>query len=552
MKHKIFFGENKCIVSDGTVSIKEAIESLRIRSKLQVMLCRVNGKLRELSYVPNEDCNVELVTLDEKPGLKTYERGITFVFLAAAKKALKRNKNAKLVAEYGIGRGLYFDLYGAKVTDKLVDEILKNMKEIVDEDIEFTKESVPTADAAELFGAQGMKDKEKLLKFRRSSNTNIYHLGEYVDYFYGYMPPTTGSLTLYDVKKYKTGLVLVLPDAFSPNMLGEWDKRDKLFDTLQESNIWANMLGISTVGDLNEMISRSEAADFILMAEALQEKKIAEIAEKIKAKKGRKFIMIAGPSSSGKTSFSHRLSIQLRLIGYKPHAIALDDYYKNRIDTPKNPDGSYDFECLEALDVEQFNKDMVALLNGETVNMPSFNFKTGSREYKGNYLTLGPEDVLVIEGIHGLNDKLSYSLPNEYKFKIYISALTQLNIDEHNRIPTTDCRLLRRIIRDARTRGTLAKDTIKMWPSVRAGEEKYIFPFQEGADVMFNSSLIYELGVIKQYADPLLFGIGPEEPEYEEAKRLLKFLEYFLAISPENIPNNSLCREFVGGSCFNV
>ena len=282
------------------------------------------------------------------------------------------------------------------------------------------------------------------------------------------------------------------------------------------------------------------------------EKRIGDIAEMIKERDGVKFIMIAGPSSSGKTSFSHRLSIQLRTLGFTPHPIALDNYFKNREDTPLDEDGNYNFECLEAIDVEGFNKDMTALLKGETVEMPTFNFKAGKREYKGNTLKLNDGDVLVIEGIHGLNDKLSYSLPKESKFKIYISALTQINIDEHNRIPTTMGRLIRRMVRDARTRGTSAQGTIAMWPSVRRGEEENIFPFQEEADCMFNSAMVYELAVLKQYAEPLLFSIPETAPEYQEAKKLLKFLEYFLGISSEEIPHNSIVREFVGGSVFPV
>jgi uridine kinase len=293
-------------------------------------------------------------------------------------------------------------------------------------------------------------------------------------------------------------------------------------------------------------------SDMILVQEALLERRIGEIAKTIVDKGNVKFVLIAGPSSSGKTTFSHRLSIQLRTYGKIPHPIALDDYFVNREFTPKDEKGDYDFECLEAIDVKQFNEDMTRLLSGERVELPSFNFKTGQREYRGNFKQLGAEDILVIEGIHGLNPKTTYSLPDESKFKIYISALTNLNIDEHNRIPTTDGRLLRRMVRDARTRGASAKRTIAMWPSVRRGEEKYIFPFQEAADEMFNSVLIYELAVLKQYAEPLLFSIKPEEPEYYEAKRLLKFLEYFQGIDSENVPSNSICREFIGGSCFPV
>ena len=299
-------------------------------------------------------------------------------------------------------------------------------------------------------------------------------------------------------------------------------------------------------------MARGEMNKLILMQEALQEKQIGDIAEQIAASAGKKFIMIAGPSSSGKTTFSHRLSIQLTAAGLKPHPIAVDDYFVNRADSPRDEYGNYDYEALECIDVEQFNRDMTALLAGERVELPRYNFITGEREYRGDFLKLGEEDILVIEGIHCLNDKLSYSLPGESKFKIYISALTQLNVDEHNRIPTTDGRLLRRIIRDARTRGNSARETIARWESVRRGEDKNIFPFQEEADVMFNSALVYELAVLKQYAEPLLFGIPKDVPEYAEAKRLLKFLDYFLGVSSENIPHNSMIREFVGGSCFRV
>lgn len=321
---------------------------------------------------------------------------------------------------------------------------------------------------------------------------------------------------------------------------------------MKQSDEWGNMQHIGTIGDLNDRICEGNINDMILVQEALQERRIGEIAEDIVKRGGVKFVMIAGPSSSGKTTFSHRLSIQLRTYGLTPHPIALDDYFVNRENTPKDENGNYNFECLEAIDVEQFNKDMLDLLAGKTVELPSFNFKTGQREYRGNVKTLGAEDILVLEGIHGLNDAMSYALPNASKYKIYISALTSINIDDHNRIPTTDGRLLRRMVRDARTRGTPAKRTIGMWPSVRKGEEEYIFPFQESADAMFNSVLIYELAVLKQYAEPLLFGIGKGEPEYYEAKRLLKFLEYFIGVSSDNLPKNSICREFIGGSCFHV
>ena len=306
------------------------------------------------------------------------------------------------------------------------------------------------------------------------------------------------------------------------------------------------------MGDLNNRICAGQLSDVILVQEALQERRIAEIANEIVARGGIKFVMIAGPSSSGKTSFSHRLSIQLQTHGLKPHPIAVDDYFVEREKTPRDANGDYNFECLEAIDVELFNRDMCELLAGNEVELPTFNFKTGHREYNGNFKRLGAEDILVIEGIHGLNDKMSYALPTESKFKIYISALTSLNVDGHNRIPTTDGRLLRRMVRDARTRGASATRTLQMWPSVRRGEEENIFPHQESADVMFNSALIYELALLKPYAEPLLYSVKPTEPEYYEAQRLLKFLGYFLSIPADSIPNNSLVREFCGGSCFHV
>lgn len=344
----------------------------------------------------------------------------------------------------------------------------------------------------------------------------------------------------------------MFPYKAAPTRVTEFLPRPKLFATMKESNEWGKQLEIDTVGALNDEIAAGGANELILVQEALQEKKIAKIAEQIYEAKGKKFVMIAGPSSSGKTTFSHRLSVQLRTLGLKPHPIAVDNYFIDRDKTPLDENGEPNYECLEAIDTYQFNKDMTDLLEGKTVELPVYNFKAGRREYKGDYKRLGPEDILVIEGIHGLNDKLSYALPKESKFKIYISALTQLNIDEHNRIPTTDGRLIRRMVRDARTRGTSAAETIAMWSSVRRGEETYIFPFQEEADAMFNSALIYELAVLKTSAEPLLFGIPKESKEYLEAKRLLKFLDYFVGVNPNEVPKNSILREFIGGSCFHV
>ena len=375
--------------------------------------------------------------------------------------------------------------------------------------------------------------------------------GGFEDYFYGYMVPNTEYLKYFDLVLYKNGFVLVFPDR-DPKVVEPFKPKDKLFQVLKEASDWGRHLDLADVGGLNDRISQGEASRVMLIEEALMEKKIGEIASMIAAKESKKLVMIAGPSSSGKTTFSHRLSIQLMALGLKPHPIAVDNYFVNRINSPRDEDGNYDYEALNCIDVKQFNEDITNLLAGHRVELPRYNFISGEREYKGDYLTLGENDILVIEGIHCLNDALSYSLPKENKFKIYISALTSLNVDEHNRVPTTDGRLLRRMVRDARTRGASAQDTIRRWDSVRKGEENNIFPYQEDADVMFNSALVYELAVLKLYAEPLLFGIPKDCPEYVEAKRLLKFLDYFLGVSSEDVPKNSIIREFIGGSCLKV
>ena len=365
------------------------------------------------------------------------------------------------------------------------------------------------------------------------------------------MVPDTGYLKYFELKLYDKGFVVLFPDK-DTKAVPPFSPSHKLFQVLRESAEWSEKLDIATIGALNDAIAQGRIRKVILLAEALMERKVGKLAEQIAAEPDKKFVMIAGPSSSGKTTFSHRLSIQLMAQGLKPHPIALDDYYVDRVDTPKDEDGNYNFECLEAIDIELFNHDMSALLKGERVSLPTYNFRTGKREYKGNYKQLGKNDILVLEGIHGLNDRLSYTLPSSSKLKIYISALTQLNIDEHNSLPTTDGRMIRRMVRDARTRNITARETIRMWDSVRRGEEQYIFPFQDDADIMFNSALIYELAVLKQYAEPLLFQIGKECPEYTEAKRLLKFLDYFLPVPSEDVAQNSILREFIGGSCFHV
>lgn len=512
-----------------------------------------NGKIRELFKRVSKDCELKPVLLSESIGHKSYCRSAIMLMLKAFEDVVGRENIERIKVEFVIANGYYCTYKSSvKFTADIIGKVKAQMEVLVKENLPYIKESISTDEAIKLFSERGFQDKVSLFKYRRSSNVNIYKLGDYVDYYYGYMLPSTGYVKWFDIIPYDEGFMLVLPSISNPKAVEPFDERRTLFETLKASTELGEKLDVSTIGQLNDAISQGKINDLILVQEALQERRISEIAREIVERGTVKFVLIAGPSSSGKTSFAHRMSIQLRTYGLKPHPISCDDYYVNRVDTPKDKDGNYDFECLEAIDIAKFNEDMSQLLNGELVELPHFNFKTGVREYNGNYLQLEDDDILVIEGIHGLNDKLTEMLPNNSKYKIYISALTSINIDEHNRIPTTDGRLFRRMVRDARTRGTSAQNTIKMWPSVRRGEENNIFPFQENADAMFNSILLYELAAFKTYAEPLLFQIPKDAPEYFEAKRLLKFLEYFVALDPKVVPNNSLCREFIGGSFFPV
>lgn len=538
--------------NEGT-TLLEISRDVRDQYSNDIILAKLNGELRELNVKTTKGGVLEFITTGETTGLKTYTRGITMVLMKAIYKTVGKENIDKVSIDHSMGSGYYGEIdMKRELTDELLEKVESYMRRIVEEDLVFEKRTLNTSEAMKRFHDYHLYAKEKLFKYRRVSKTNIYRLGNFEDYFFGYMPPSTGMLKYFKLLRYDRGFILQLPGAENPEVVPEFEPRTKLFHTFREISEWNRKMEIGTVGALNDVIAAGGMGNLILIQEAFQEKKIGELAEEIASKKDKKFVMIAGPSSSGKTTFSHRLSIQLRTYGLKPHPIAVDDYFVDREKTPLHEDGSYNYECLEAIDVEQFNQDMQALLKGEKVELPTFNFKTGKREYKGNYLELGEKDILVIEGIHGLNDKLSYSLPGESKYKIYISALTNLNIDEHNQISTSDVRLLRRMVRDSRTRGTSASQTIAMWKSVRAGEEKYIFPYQESADHMFNSALIYELSILKQYAEPVLFGIETNDPSYVEAKRMLKFLDYFVGYNSEDVPKNSIIREFIGNSYFNV
>ena len=531
----------------------EIVEPYQKVSEAPVILVTVNGKLKELHKKLKYDSRIGFVTTKDNIGHQTYKRSACMILLKAIYDIAGKEQVDNVVIHYSVGSGYYFTMKGSKIPDqKFLDQVKARMHEIVEAKLPIEKRTVSTDEAIALFHKHRMYDKEQLFRYRRVSRVNLYRIDTFEDYFYGYMANHTGYIRYFDLKPYDEGFVLELPEREKPDVIPPFLPEEKIFRVQKESQEWVEKLNISCVGDLNDRITKEGIRNILLVQEALQEAKISNIARKICETGNKKFVMIAGPSSSGKTTFSHRLSIQLTAHGMKPHPIAVDNYFVNREHTPLDEYGEKDYECLQAIDVEQFNQDMLALLRGDRVELPVYNFKTGQREYRGDFLQLGKEDVLVIEGIHCLNDKLSYALPVENKFKIYISALTQLNVDEHNRIPTTDGRLIRRIVRDARTRGISAKDTIARWPSVRRGEEANIFPFQEQADVMFNSALVYELACLKLYAEPLLFGIDKKEPEYIEAKRLLKFFDYFVAVPSEDVPHNSILREFVGGSCFDV
>ncbi len=547
--YKIVIGKEEKEYASGTRYLDIANE-YQEQYRDDIVLAVHNNKLRELKHPLEAGGTLSFLTTADTKGRKTYRRSMVMLLEKAIFNLY--GTGVRLRVMHMLGQGQYCELEGeACVSEELLEEIGAEMRRLCEADIQIQKNTLHTDAAIAKFAGYGMDDKAKLLRFRRSSHVNLYNIDGYQDYFYGYMVPSTGYLKYFDLLPYEAGFVLLFPNE-DTKKTAPFHPSKKLYDTLMEAAAWARQMNISTIGELNEQIVQGHIQDVILLQEAEMEQRIGKIAEQIAQKRDKKFILIAGPSSSGKTTFSHRLSIQLRAHGLAPHPIGMDNFYVDREKTPLDENGQYDFECLEAIDLELFDRSMAQLLEGERVEMPHFNFKTGKREFKGDYLQLGPEDVLVIEGIHGLNDRLLATLPKETKFKIYISALTQINIDGHNAIPTTDGRLIRRIVRDAFTRGTSAEHTIEMWQSVRRGEEKNIFPFQEHADVMFNSALIYELAVLKMYAEPLLFAISTDSPQHMQAKRLLKFLDYFLQVPGEEIGKNSILREFIGGSCFHV
>ncbi len=541
--------DNEPVSIDVPVRVEEFVSEFQPRHKAQIVAALVNNELKELSHkLEDAGACVQFVDLTSEDGIRIYQRSLSFVFIRATMEIFY---GCKVKVHHSLSKGLYCEFdYNRELSADDISQIRQRMQEIIDKNEPFLKETVSTEVATRLFNQHGMEAKEKLMKYRRHEYIHLYALGWLKDYFYGYMVPSTGYLKIFGLIPYDKGVILQHPTKYSPDSLPEFQEHKQLARIYSEAEEWAHILDISYVANLNERIESNRHGELIQVAEALHEKKVGQIADLITAQ-GARVVLIAGPSSSGKTTFAHRLMVQLRVNGLRPITLSTDDYFVDREKTPLDEDGNFDFESIDSVNVGQFNEVLTRLLNGESVSMPIFNFKLGKQEFPGKFLQIGPKQPIIIEGIHGLNDRLTAMIPKDEKFKIYISALTSLNVDDHNRIPTTDTRLLRRIVRDSKYRGHSAKRTISMWPSVRRGEERNIFPFQESADAMFNSALPYELAVLKRYADPLLREIKENEPEYSEAKRLLKFLHYFLVIEDESlILQTSILKEFIGGSCF--
>ena len=509
---------------------------------------RVNNKVEGMHYRVYNSKDVEFLDMNSASGSRAYTRTLFFVLCKAVQDIYP---NTDVVIDIPVSNGFYVDIrLGRPVVDEDVNILRRRMQEIIDSKMPIRRFTVPTEEAIALFQEKGDVEKVKLLRTSGSIYTTYYKIGEYVDYYYGTLLTNTSQLYLFGLEKYYDGMLLRIPSVSNPDELGEMTRQDKMFEIFKEHHRWQSILGIRTVGDFNQAIDANHATDVINISEALQEKKIAKIAEEIANRKGVKLVLLAGPSSSGKTTSCKRLSIQLAVNGLKPLQISLDDYFVDREKTPKDASGEYDYESIYALDLDLINEQFNALFRGEEVELPKYDFQSGKSKKSGNRLKMTDNNVLVVEGIHALNPELTAHIPQEQIFRVYASALTTILLDNHNYIPTTDNRLLRRIIRDYKYRGVSAQETIHRWPSVRAGENKWIFPFQENADAMLNTAMLYELAVIKTQAEPLLQQVPENCEEYAEAYRLLKFLKYFKGIPYNNLPPTSLLREFLGGSSF--
>lgn len=536
---KIKMGEHKKIID----IFKNEIEN----SKTEIIACKCNNEIRSLSYEPEENETVELIDVSSADGMRIYVRGLLLIMSKAFHKLYPE---ALLTVNYQLSNATFCQIDNMEATEEMIENVSKEMEKIIASDIEIKKVVMTKEEAAKFY------DKEQTLRGRLQldnkdkDTVSLYFCEDYYNYFYGVMPISTGYTKTFELKVYNNGFLIRYPSRKNPEKLEEYKENKKLLNTLQEYEDIHRVLGINTIYKLNREILSGNEKDVILLAEALHEKKISDIADKIVNRNDVKVVLIAGPSSSGKTTFAKRLGLQLRLNGLKPVTISVDNYFVERTETPLDENGKYNFECLEAIDLKLFNHDLIELLKGNEILMPTFNFKTGCKEYTGETMKLGSDEILVIEGIHCLNDKLTAAIPRENKYKIYISNLTVLNIDYLNRISTTDSRLIRRIVRDYKFRSYNAMHTLQIWNSVNRGEEQYIYPFQEEADSMFNTSLIYEFCVLKKFAVPLLESINSSYPEYSEARRLLEFLKYFETIDMENVPKNSLLREFIGDSIF--
>ena len=518
-----------------------------------ILLAKQGNMLKELNYEIKEDDDITFLDLTSKDGMRVYHRGVSFLLVKTVRDIL--GEEARLVVEHSLRGNLYCEIRNVKVeiTAEWLKVLQDKMMEYVAADLPIRKKIFRKDKAIEIAKKQGMQDKVELFRFRSASSVNMYELEGFYDYFYGYMPSSTGALPLFGLVPHEKGFLLRFPDPENPGELLPLQIPEKISRVFMEQMRWSNLMGVTNVANLNNAIVKGGFGELVRINEALHEKKIAEIADQIYQRMDKvRVVLIAGPSSSGKTSFANRLGIQLKALGVKPHKVSLDDYFLNRDDTPLDENGKRNFEVIEALDLPLLNSDLKKIIAGEKVELPFYNFLTGKREYNGDFVQLGEGEVLVMEGIHGLNDRLTEEIPAENKFKIFISAITQLNVDDHNRISTSDSRMIRRMVRDYQFRGRDARKTIETWQEVTQGEEDNIFPFQENADAVFNSATLYELSVLKQYAEPQLFAIDPSMPEYVTAKRLIKFLGYFLSIPGQEIPNNSLIKEFVGGSCFKV
>ncbi|MBP7175493.1 MAG: nucleoside kinase [Thermoclostridium sp.] len=528
-------------------TIETLMKSMTKQNKPIVAAAKVNNEIRELTYSVTEPCDITLVDLSNVDGVRIYQRSLIFLLVKAFNDVFP---GEEIAVCHSVSKGLFFESSNA-LNSEAVQKIEKRMTELISKDLPFRKEVIDTEKAKQNFLKENRIDRYGAIKYREKPYVSYYVLDDTEDYFYGYMVPSTGYLKLFRLEYDNRGIVLVSPRVNNPTDLEEHEIPQKLFQIFGEYRQWISILGVDNVGKLNDIVESGKADEFIRISEALHEKKIARIADMIHENREKiKIVLIAGPSSSGKTTFAQRLSIQLRVNGLIPVNISLDDYFVNKDRTPVDEFGKPDYEALETVDLKLFNEQLNSLIKGEEVQVPTYNFITGKREYSGKTLSLGEGKVLVIEGIHGLNPKLTADVPEDSKFKVYISAITSMRIDRHNRIPTTDMRFIRRIVRDHQFRGCSAEKTIDLWPSVRRGEEKNIFPYQENADVMFNSSLIYELGVLKKLAVPLLTAISPSQSQYSESRRLLEFLSYFLSIESDEIPINSIIKEFLGGSCF--